>query len=140
MRFCIVAAVIGALSWPYLRFHPSAPLASIGLGIAVFVVWVAPDVLFGYRHHWLFENAVTGMATSSLGVHLKSNIPFMLLRTTSSALLVPVLEELFWRGWLMRWLIDTDFLSVPIGKYAPVAFWLSRSSSPASTVPTGKWG
>jgi CAAX prenyl protease-like protein len=38
--------------------------------------------------------------------------------------LVPILEELFWRGWLMRWLIDTDFQKVPPGTYTPQAFWL----------------
>ena len=126
VRFLIVTALIGALSWPYLSFRPSAPLASIAIGVAVFVIWVAPDVLFGdgYRHHWLFENSVTGAAASSLAPHLKANIAFMLLRSISSAILIPILEELFWRGWMMRWLIDKDFLSVPLGKYVPSAFWI----------------
>jgi CAAX prenyl protease-like protein len=124
VRFLITAAVIAAVSLPYLSFRPSAPLASTAIGIAVFVLWVAPDALFGYRHHWLFDNAITGSAASSLAPHLKLNFGFMLLRSLSSALLVPVLEELFWRGWLMRWLIDTDFQKVPVGKYAPSAFWI----------------
>ena len=49
----------------------------------------------------------------------------MVLRTVSSALLVPILEELFWRGWLMRWLIDHDFLKVPLGKlsHLPHSGW-----------------
>src|SRR5450631_234528 len=47
IRFLIVTSLIGALSWPYLSFRPSAPLASIAIGLAVFVIWVAPDVLFG---------------------------------------------------------------------------------------------
>jgi CAAX prenyl protease-like protein len=125
VRFLIVASLIGALSWPYLSFRPSAPLASIVVGVAVFVIWVAPDLLFGYRHHWLFENSLTGAATSSLDPRLKANIAFMLLRSISSAILVPILEELFWRGWMMRWLIDNDFLKVPLGKYVPSAFWIT---------------
>jgi CAAX prenyl protease-like protein len=124
VRFFVVAAVVGAISWPYLSFRPSAPLLSIAIGVAVFAIWVAPDLLFGYRHLWIFENALTGTAASSLDPHLKSNIPFMVLRATSSALLVPIIEELFWRGWMMRWLIDTDFQKVPLGKYIPSAFWL----------------
>ena len=123
-RFLIVAALIGALSWPYLSFRPSYPLASVAVGVAVFMIWVAPDVLFGYRHFWLFENALTGAAATTLPPSLKSNIGFMVLRTVSSAMLVPILEELFWRGWMMRWLIDNDFLSVPLGKYVPSAFWI----------------
>jgi CAAX prenyl protease-like protein len=126
VRFLIVSTLIGALSWPYLSFRPSAPLASIAIGVAVFVIWVAPDVLFGesYRHYWIFQNSITGAAASSLAPHLKTNIAFMLLRSTSSAIMIPILEELFWRGWMMRWLIDKDFLSVPLGKYVPSAFWI----------------
>ena len=124
VRFFIVTSLIGALSWPYLSFRPSAPLASMAIGVAVFVIWVAPDVLFGYRHHWLFENSITGSAASSLAPHLKANLGFMLLRSVSSAIMIPILEELFWRGWMMRWLIDSDFLTVPLGKYVPSAFWI----------------
>jgi uncharacterized protein len=123
-RFLIVAAVIGVVSWRYLSFRPSAPLASITIGLAVFVIWVAPDALFGYRHFWLFENSLTGSATSSLAPDLKKNVGFILLRIAGSALLVPILEELFWRGWMMRWLIDTDFLKVPLGRYVPFSFWI----------------
>jgi uncharacterized protein len=46
-------------------------------------------------------------------------------RTARAVLVVPVLEELFWRAWLMRWLIDTDFRRVPMGAYTPFAFWLT---------------
>jgi hypothetical protein len=49
---------------------------------------------------------------------------FVLLRVAASVGLVPVVEELFWRGWLMRWLISNDFLKVPLGTYAPTAFWI----------------
>ena len=41
-----------------------------------------------------------------------------------SAILIPILEELFWRGWLMRWLIRPQFQSVPLGQYTPAAFWI----------------
>ncbi len=37
---------------------------------------------------------------------------------------VPVIEELFWRGWLMRWLINPHFEKVPMGTYTPAAFWI----------------
>jgi CAAX prenyl protease-like protein len=124
VRFLVVVSVIGAVSWPYLSFRPRFPLSSIAIGVAVFVIWVAPDVLFGYRHHWLFENALTGAATASLPPHLKSNIGFIMLRAASCAIVVPILEELFWRGWLMRWLIDNDFLKVELGTYVPFSFWI----------------
>ena len=103
----------------------SAPhwMSSIVLGLAVCALWVAPDALFpAWRGHWLFQNSITG--------HLKTSIPpeeftplMLVLRTARAALLVPVLEELFWRGWLPRWLQDTTFSKIPLGQYTPFAFW-----------------
>ncbi len=40
-------------------------------------------------------------------------------------MLVPIIEELFWRGWVMRWLIDRDFTKIPLGTYLPSAFWIT---------------
>src|SRR5262249_61453435 len=34
---------------------------------------------------------------------------------------VPVVGELFWRSFLVRWLVDPDFQRVPIGKVTPLA-------------------
>jgi CAAX prenyl protease-like protein len=124
VRFAVVLALIVAFSRPYLKFRPNFPIASIAVGLATFVIWVAPDLVFGYRGSWLFNNSVTGSATSSLPPELKRNVAFIVLRCTSSFLLVPILEELFWRGWMMRWLIDRDFLKVPLGTYARSAFWI----------------
>jgi len=47
----------------------------------------------------------------------------LVLRTTRAALLVPILEELFWRGWLPRWIQSSRFERVPLGHYTPLAFW-----------------
>jgi CAAX prenyl protease-like protein len=124
VQFLIVTALLLGVSRPFVSLRPSRPWASIAIGILVFVVWVAPDMLFGYRHYWLFDNFLTGSAVSSLAPDLQRNWPFLVLRTLTSMALVPILEELFWRGWLMRWLIDTDFQKVPPGTYTPQAFWL----------------
>jgi CAAX prenyl protease-like protein len=124
-RFVVVLLVLLFASRPFISLRPSYPVASIVVGAAVFLIWIAPDVLFGYRHHWLFENRLMGAAVSSMPPHLRSTVWFPLLRTLSSVTLVPILEELFWRGWLMRMLIGPDFQKVPLGAYAPSAFWLT---------------
>jgi uncharacterized protein len=124
IRFLVVLTILAAVSRPYLKFRPSAPLASIGAGIVVFAIWIAPDQLFGYRQHWLFENSITGAAVSSLPAELRTNIAFLVVRCVSSFALIPVLEELFWRGWLMRWLIDHEWMKVPPGAYQRSALWI----------------
>ncbi|MBS1855554.1 MAG: CAAX prenyl protease-related protein [Acidobacteria bacterium] len=125
LRFALTLAAILVFSRPYLSLRPGTPLASVGVGILVFVVWIAPDQLFGYRHHWLFENGLMGHASSTIPDGLHDHVAFLVLRCVSSFALVPVIEELFWRGWMMRWLIHNDFLSVPLGKYARGAFWIT---------------
>jgi CAAX prenyl protease-like protein len=48
-----------------------------------------------------------------------------LVRLLGLVIVVPVIEELFWRSFLLRWLIDPDFGRVPIGRVTPVAAVLS---------------
>src|SRR5215472_3686467 len=126
VRLLLVGALLLTLSRPYWSFRPSMPWASVAVGVLVFVIWICPDLLFGtgYRHSWLFENAVTGAAKSSLPVGLTISLSFVLVRGIGSALFVPVLEELFWRGWLMRWLISKEFQKVPLGTYVASSFWV----------------
>jgi CAAX prenyl protease-like protein len=37
-------------------------------------------------------------------------------------MVVPLMEELFWRAFLLRWLIDDDFKRVPAGTFAWAPF------------------
>jgi len=126
LRFVISIAVILAVSRAPLRGAPSKPLLSILIGIGVFIIWVAPDLIAPWWHHtFLFDNALWRPVGSTLRIS-KTDPEFLLIRVAVSALAVPVLEELFWRGWLMRWLIDSGhFERVPLGAYAPAAFWLT---------------
>ncbi len=123
LRLAVVMASLLIFSRPYIDWRPAFPVNSALLGIAVFLVWIAPDLLFHYRHSVLFDNPLTGSAVSSIPLALRHNSPFVVLRTVSCVVAVPILEELFWRGWLMRWLARKNFLLVPFGIYLPSAFW-----------------
>lgn len=46
------------------------------------------------------------------------------IRLLGAILVVPLMEELFWRSFLMRYLIDKRFQRVPLGTYHPFAFWV----------------
>lgn len=126
LRVVVTTAVLLAFSRQPLAHGPARPFASAFLGAAVFLLWIGPDVIFGpgYRHFWLFQNSVTGTAASSIPPDLRNRLWFLALRTASCTLLVPPVEELFWRGWLMRWIIASDFRKIPLGTYQASAFWL----------------
>ena len=126
LRLLVVTGVVIAFSRGVLDFRVKSALGSSLLGVAVFVIWIAPDVLWpAYRSHWLFTNSITGEAVSSAPDALRSNLFFIVFRTIGCVLLVPVIEELFWRGWLARWIIDgDDFRRVALGSYTAASFWI----------------
>lgn len=118
----VLASIIG-FSWRVLPRSAPHWLASIALGLVVFVLWIAPDTLIpGWRDHWIFQNSVTGEVKTTIPPAELTPI-MLVLRTMRAALLIPVLEELFWRGWLPRSLQDTHFSRIPLGQYTPFAFW-----------------
>jgi CAAX prenyl protease-like protein len=125
LRDGILFAAIWFFSRSVLPMRAPHWMASTAHGVAVFAIWVAPDLFVpGWRENPLFQNAITG--------HIKASItpreltPAMLaLRTMRAALLVPVIEELFWRGWLPRWIQGNPFSRIPLGQYTQGAFWIT---------------
>jgi len=114
----------------------STILVSVGVGLAVFAIWILPDRL-GWRYPrpdellWLVMNRIglddTPPEPPTLFdpfAYFQSTawaavwIAFRLLRM---AVVVPVMEELFWRSFLIRYLINPHFKQVPIGAFS----WLS---------------
>ena len=100
---------------------------SVVVGIAVFLLWILPDrIAPGWHHMVLFENPITGHPLATTAEASKHDPGFLFFRIAISAIAVPILEELFWRGWLMRWIIDSgDFERVPLGAFSYSAFWLT---------------
>ena len=126
IRVVVVTVVLLLWSRPLIHFKPSRPVASVALGVLVFLVWVGPDVLWpGYRAHWLFQNSLTGQAASSVSEDLKTAGAFLMWRLAGLVLLVPVIEELFWRAWIMRYIVSRDFERIPLGAYSAAAFWIT---------------
>ena len=126
LRFAILSAVLWVVSRQVISFRTTRAIQSVLLGIAVFILWVGPDLLIpGYREHWLFQNSLTGTLKSSLSDEARSNPWILSIRSLRAIVLVPIIEELFWRAWLMRWIISSDFQKVPLGTYSAFSFWLT---------------
>lgn len=75
---------------------------SLGVGLAVLFIWL------------LLDNGIFVMGTRGTGfVPLRADggmeWPLVMMRLLGSALVVPVMEELFWRSFLMRWLNAPEF-------------------------------
>ena len=123
VRVSLLAITLIAIGRPAIDLKISAPLGTFVVGVAVFAVWVAPDLLVpGWRAHAVFQNGLTGYLTVSMPHEARHDRVVLALRLVRAALLVPILEELFWRGWLPRFLDARDFRSLPLGHFSRTSF------------------
>ncbi len=123
VRVSLVAATLLAFSRSVIDLRVRFPLGTVAVGVGVFALWVAPDLLIpGWRHHVAFQNVLTGSLTSSMPESARRDVLVVALRLVRAALLVPILEELFWRGWLPRFLDAKDFRTLPLGHFSRTSF------------------
>lgn len=126
LRVVLCSVVLLSCSRSLLDFRARHIGGSLLLGAVVFGIWIGPDVLWpAYRQHWLFCNVILGAPHSTLPVAVRADRAFLLLRAASSVIIVPIVEELFWRAWVMRRLVSVDFQKVPLGTYSSQSFWLT---------------
>jgi hypothetical protein len=126
------SAVVMGLWWRFRRAYPrwswNGVLTGIVVGVIGVVLWI---FLAGLKWEsewasilpdWLYSaerpsfNPVENIATR-LG-----QMAFILVRMTELALVVPLMEEVFWRGFLMRYCISEEFEKVSIGQFTPFSF------------------
>jgi CAAX prenyl protease-like protein len=97
----------------------SQTLLSIGVGIAVFFLWIHMD----------FSLSILG-ARPSLDPSLIENPgvqwSFITVRLLGAVAIVPIMEELFWRSWLMRKIISDDFEQAALGEFSWQSFVISN--------------
>lgn len=126
LRVVILGAVLWVFSRQVIDLRSARRLETVVLGIAIFVIWVGPDILFpAYRQHWLFQNSVLGQLSNKVPPEVLTSPVVLWSRIIRAVVIVPILEELFWRAWLMRWIISPRFQEVKLGTYSPAAFWIT---------------
>ncbi len=112
--------------------HVAAALFGGGL---VFLLWVAPEspwlrVPESWRVAYLTW-AVFPLGDlpegPDAGVYAPAvcGWPLTLVRLLGSVLVIAVIEEFFWRGFVYRWLLDRDFTSVDMGLFHAGFFLLT---------------
>jgi CAAX prenyl protease-like protein len=101
--------------WRHYELRPPArPVFTILIGLVVLGLWVAPQELLHA------EPRLDGFEPGYFG----GGAPYwfnLLFRFVRLVIVVPLVEEIFWRGYLLRYLIHEDFTKVPFGKFS----WLS---------------
>jgi CAAX prenyl protease-like protein len=80
-------------------------LLAVGVGFVVLAFWLKLDA-------GIFVLGQSGSGFDPREADGSINWPLAVMRLAGSALVVPVMEELFWRSLVMRWLENTDFATV----------------------------
>lgn len=120
----LAAALLLALFWRHYtelrasRLEPRAVMISVAVGLAVFGAWIALDQPWARLGG---EGAGYSPLTAEGGV----DWPRALARLAVMAAVVPVMEELFWRSFLMRWIDARDFLNLDARKVSGMAVALT---------------
>jgi uncharacterized protein len=99
-------------------FGPLVSFSALVAGIVVFVLWINLDQPFatmgtlrGFDPNLFREEWMRLFLTAS--------------RLAGAVLVVPVMEELFWRSFLIRYVISPDFSSIPIGRFTWQSFLIT---------------
>ncbi|MGW8391217.1 CAAX prenyl protease-related protein [Pseudoduganella sp. HUAS MS19] len=108
LKIALVLAMLLAWRKQYreLRSLPARrdAIAAIGVGAGVFVLWIALDA------SWMQIGTPRGF--DAAGSDGRIDWALVAVRAVGAALVVPLMEELFWRSFLLRWLAQRDFLSL----------------------------
>ena len=115
----LVCGGLLAAGWRHYRFSmPSGVGLALATGVLVFAVWVAPQAVLGRAPR--LEGFDPGVF--ALGSPLYWGTVGM--RFLRLVVIVPLLEEIFWRGFLLRYFIREDFESVAFGAFSWLSFGL----------------
>ena len=118
LRFFAAGAVFWIFRREYAKLEWKFGWAGPLVGVLVFILWIALDPFPG-----AFRNSPIPQALAATGA--ASQVIWILLRTLTAVIAVPIAEELAFRGYLLRFLQSRDFESV-----SPRAFtWLALAVS-----------
>ena len=92
------------------------PLFTVAIGLLVFVIWIAPQQFFSLAARVLGFNPETLAGWPSL---YWTTLAVRFLRLV---VVVPLVEEIFWRGFLLRYLISEKFERVAFGNFSWFSF------------------
>jgi uncharacterized protein len=119
--FPLQTIVCGWLVWRFWRaydFRPPKRLAiGISIGLVVFAIWIAPQTWLGAAPRTI------GFNPDLLAAQPALYWSTVVLRFLRLVVVVPLAEEIFWRGFLLRYLVKEQFDQVPFGTFS----WLSFS-------------
>jgi CAAX prenyl protease-like protein len=117
LKTCAVLACL-ILVWPGIR-HEITPVLDVNavlVGMAAFGVWVGLEGLYP------MVGTPAGFNPWEAGAAREMVPVLMAVRLAGACLVVPVIEEVFWRSFALKFLIDANISRVPLGTFTWFSF------------------
>jgi len=83
-------------------------------GVAVFLIWILPEGLYPQLSTSEFNPNELAAGNAALVL--------IAFRLVGASLVVPLAEEIFWRSFALRFLIQSDFKAVSLGRFSWFSF------------------
>ncbi|MEM9398895.1 MAG: CAAX prenyl protease-related protein [Verrucomicrobiota bacterium] len=101
------------------KFAWKHPLLSIIIGYIASTIWIET---FDYLPHYVDP-------TQAFNPYLFEDKPLQValiaFRMMGTILITPIMAEVFWRGFIQRYFVTRDFLSIRPGVYTALSFWVT---------------
>jgi hypothetical protein len=132
--------VVGAVLWSYRRYYRLSPIQGLNLamicGAVGIALWITPGALYERwmpaepAAWWEWLGILPRREGFNPGIFADSPAAYgttVALRFLRMVLIVPLVEELFWRSFLMRYVQagGREFNAVPFGTHSWPAFWIT---------------
>ncbi|MDY6823644.1 MAG: CAAX prenyl protease-related protein [Thermodesulfobacteriota bacterium] len=117
--------LVGGVMWAWRRryaadFLPGLSwteyIVATAAGLAVLPVWILPETILPQL------GTATGFNPYAFGYPPLAVPAVIGVRLLGAALVVPIMEELFWRSFLQRYLVNPDFQKVSLGAFTWFSF------------------
>jgi uncharacterized protein len=118
-------AVLGLLIyfWPQYRELKDTivngageAILAVTVGLLVYLAWVRMD------WSWAMQGDGTVLGYDPFRAGTGAGIVLASVRIFGASVVVPIMEELFWRSFFIRYLISSTFNSVPLGTFSLFSF------------------
>ena len=123
--FPLQTFVCAAILWAQRRHYVFAPMKGFAfatlIGLVALAIWITPQMFFGAAPR------TDGFDPYRFG----DGWPFWLnvsLRILRMVVIVPLVEEIFWRGFLLRYLVRSEFDTVPMGTFTWMSFAITTAA------------
>jgi CAAX prenyl protease-like protein len=118
----VLVTVLLVVLWRFLpeaKPNPQGVGLAVALGVLLTVIWVAGDHLTEVAHlHFKFLGGREGYNPLTEIPNVFARDAFIAVRFFGLVIIVPIIEEVFYRGFLLRFVTDPDdFRRIPVGRF-----------------------